>query len=130
MTLDMSAWTLGDVAKQAIGVVAFCLNVWGNLELTKQGNRGHIIPEDGATYWGHYEALVNGFGQEHSREWLAERAQGIRVPRAYRLRTSVEAEPLTAEKQRSYLRRCVCGTMRTRRQLTGTKMRANHQKTR
>lgn len=28
---------------QGVGFVAFALNVWGNLELTKVGNRGHVI---------------------------------------------------------------------------------------
>lgn len=28
---------------QGIGLLAFVLNVWGNLELTKVGNRGHVI---------------------------------------------------------------------------------------
>lgn len=34
---------LSETTTQAIGVLAFVLNVWGNLELTKQTNRGHII---------------------------------------------------------------------------------------
>lgn len=33
----MMGMTYVEIAKQAIGVVAFCLNVWGNLELTRQG---------------------------------------------------------------------------------------------
>ena len=61
MTLDMSAWTIGDVAKQAIGVVAFCLNVWGNLELTKQGNRGHIIRLASNACWIVYSPLVGAW---------------------------------------------------------------------
>jgi len=32
-----------DMIGQAIGFLAFALNVWGNLALTKMGNRGHVI---------------------------------------------------------------------------------------
>jgi len=35
--------TTTELVDQAIGFLAFALNVWGNLELTKVGNRGHII---------------------------------------------------------------------------------------
>lgn len=35
--------TTGELIDQSIGFLAFALNVWGNLELTKVGNRGHII---------------------------------------------------------------------------------------
>lgn len=31
------------IAFEVIGWVAFALNVWGNLALTKQSNRGHVI---------------------------------------------------------------------------------------
>lgn len=35
--------TTDELIGQGIGFLAFVLNVWGNLELTKVGNRGHII---------------------------------------------------------------------------------------
>lgn len=35
--------TTSEIIDQAIGFLAFALNVWGNLELTKVGNRGHVI---------------------------------------------------------------------------------------
>ena len=47
--------------KQGIGVVAFALNVWGNLELTKQGNRGHIIRLCSNACWLVYSPLVGAW---------------------------------------------------------------------
>jgi len=35
--------TTSDMIGQGVGFLAFVLNVWGNLELTKVGNRGHLI---------------------------------------------------------------------------------------
>ena len=48
-------------AKQAIGVVAFALNVWGNLELTKQTNRGHVIRLCSNACWLVYSPLVGAW---------------------------------------------------------------------
>ena len=50
-----------EIAKQAVGVVAFALNVWGNLELTKQGNRGHIIRLMSNACWLVYSPLVGAW---------------------------------------------------------------------
>jgi hypothetical protein len=50
-----------ELAKQAVGVVAFALNVWGNLELTKQGNRGHIIRLMSNACWLVYSPLVGAW---------------------------------------------------------------------
>lgn len=47
--------------QQAIGAVAFGLNVWGNLELTKQGNRGHIIRLSSNACWILYSPLVGAW---------------------------------------------------------------------
>lgn len=47
--------------KQAIGVVAFALNVWGNLELTKQTNRGHVIRLFSNACWLVYSPLVGAW---------------------------------------------------------------------
>jgi hypothetical protein len=50
-----------EIVKQAIGGVAFALNVWGNLELTKQGNRGHIIRLCSNACWLVYSPLVGAW---------------------------------------------------------------------
>jgi hypothetical protein len=50
-----------EVAKQAIGAAAFALNVWGNLELTKQTNRGHIIRLCSNVCWLIYSPLVGAW---------------------------------------------------------------------
>jgi len=50
-----------DVINQAIGALAFALNVWGNLELTKQGNRGHIIRLCSNACWLVYSPLVGAW---------------------------------------------------------------------
>jgi hypothetical protein len=55
--------------RQVIGAVAFALNVWGNLELTKQTNRGHIIRRTGDTssgcpptsFWIIYSPLIGAW---------------------------------------------------------------------
>jgi hypothetical protein len=49
------------IASQAVGVLAFVLNVWGNLELTKQGNRGHIIRLCSNACWLVYSPLVGAW---------------------------------------------------------------------
>ena len=49
------------MTKQAIGAVAFALNVWGNLELTKQTNRGHIIRLCSNACWLIYSPLVGAW---------------------------------------------------------------------
>ncbi len=46
---------------QLIGIVAFALNVWGNLELTKQTNRGHIIRLAANACWIVYSPLVGAW---------------------------------------------------------------------
>ncbi len=46
---------------QVVGVVAFILNVWGNLELTKVGNRGHIIRLCSNACWLVYSPLVGAW---------------------------------------------------------------------
>lgn len=46
---------------QAIGIIAFILNVWGNLELTKVGNRGHIIRLCSNACWLVYSPLVGAW---------------------------------------------------------------------
>lgn len=50
-----------EIWKQAVGVVAFALNVWGNLELTKQTNRGHIIRLCSNACWLIYSPLVGAW---------------------------------------------------------------------
>jgi len=50
-----------ETTKQAIGAVAFALNVWGNLELTKQTNRGHIIRLCSNACWLVYSPLVGAW---------------------------------------------------------------------
>lgn len=50
-----------ELAKQAVGALAFALNVWGNLELTKQGNRGHIIRLTSNACWLIYSPLVGAW---------------------------------------------------------------------
>jgi hypothetical protein len=50
-----------ETIKQAIGVLAFVLNVWGNLELTKQTNRGHIIRLCSNACWLIYSPLVGAW---------------------------------------------------------------------
>lgn len=47
--------------KQAIGLVAFALNVWGNWELTKQTNRGHIIRLCSNGCWLFYSLFVGAW---------------------------------------------------------------------
>ncbi len=46
---------------QIIGAIAFALNVWGNLELTKVGNRGHIIRLCSNACWLAYSPLVGAW---------------------------------------------------------------------
>ncbi len=50
-----------EIFKQTIGAVAFALNVWGNLELTKQTNRGHIIRLCANACWLVYSPLVGAW---------------------------------------------------------------------
>jgi hypothetical protein len=52
---------LTEAVKQAIGGLAFVLNVWGNLELTKQTNRGHIIRLCSNACWLIYSPLVGAW---------------------------------------------------------------------
>ena len=52
---------VSEEVKQAIGVVAFALNVWGNLELTKQTNRGHVIRLFSNACWLIYSPLVGAW---------------------------------------------------------------------
>ena len=53
--------TKAELAKQSVGVVAFVLNVWGNLELTKQTNRGHVIRLFSNACWLIYSPLVGAW---------------------------------------------------------------------
>lgn len=53
--------SLDPVVDQAIGGVAFALNVWGNLELTKVGNRGHIIRLFANAVWIAYSITVGAW---------------------------------------------------------------------
>ena len=46
---------------QAIGALAFVLNVVGNLELTKQSNRGHVIRLASNACWLLYSPLVGAW---------------------------------------------------------------------
>lgn len=46
---------------KALGWVAFALNVWGNLELTKVGNRGHIIRLCSNACWLIYSPFVGAW---------------------------------------------------------------------
>ena len=55
MSSDLLTW------HQAIGALAFALNVWGNLELTKVGNRGHIIRLASNACWLIYSPLVGAW---------------------------------------------------------------------
>ena len=50
-----------ELAKQAIGGLAFILNVWGSLELTKQTNRGHVIRLCSNACWLVYSPLVGAW---------------------------------------------------------------------
>jgi hypothetical protein len=61
--MEYARMTFSDGAKQAVGVVvvAFILNVWGNLELTRQGNRGHIIRLMSNACWLIYSPLVGAW---------------------------------------------------------------------
>ncbi len=52
---------MSEEIKQAIGIVAFILNVWGNLELTRQGNRGHIIRLCSNACWLVYSPLIGAW---------------------------------------------------------------------
>ena len=52
---------LAETSKQAIGALAFALNVWGNLELTKQTNRGHLIRLASNACWLVYSPLVGAW---------------------------------------------------------------------
>ncbi len=55
-----------------------------------------LVPTDGTILWSHFEALTDGFGTELSERKRREyTAAGYATPRAYRLRITVEAEPLT-----------------------------------
>lgn len=47
--------------EQLVGVVAFGLNVWGNLELTRVGNRGHVIRLASNACWLVYSPLVGAW---------------------------------------------------------------------
>lgn len=53
--------TPADMTHQAIGAVAFGLNVWGNLELTRQTNRGHVIRLASNACWLIYSPLVGAW---------------------------------------------------------------------
>ena len=57
--VEMGSMT--ETTKQAIGGIAFVLNVWGNLELTKQTNRGHIIRLCANACWLVYSPLVGAW---------------------------------------------------------------------
>lgn len=50
-----------ELAKQCVCVVAFALNVWGNLELTKQTNRGHIIRLLSNACWLSYSVVMGAW---------------------------------------------------------------------
>ena len=52
---------LAETSKQAIGALAFALNVWGNLELTKQTNRGPLIRLASNACWLVYSPLVGAW---------------------------------------------------------------------
>jgi hypothetical protein len=46
---------------ELVGAFAFALNVWGNLELTKVGNRGHIIRLAANACWLIYSPIVGAW---------------------------------------------------------------------
>ncbi len=46
---------------QVVGWVAFALNVWGNLELTKVGNRGHVIRLCSNACWLVYAPIIGAW---------------------------------------------------------------------
>lgn len=50
-----------EVIKQGVGALAFALNVWGNLELTKVGIRGHVIRLASNVCWLVYSPLVGAW---------------------------------------------------------------------
>jgi len=52
---------MSETTKQLLGLVAFALNVWGNLELTKQTNRGHVIRLCSNACWLIYSPLVGAW---------------------------------------------------------------------
>lgn len=73
--------------KQAVGVLAFILNVWGNLELTRQGNRGHTIRLASNACWLVYSPLVGAWALMANHATFA----GINVLGFYRWR-QIEAK--------------------------------------
>jgi len=70
------------MAHQGIGAVAFALNVWGNLELTKQTNRGHVIRLCSNACWLVYSPLVGAWALMANHAVFA----GINVLGFYRWR--------------------------------------------
>lgn len=46
---------------QAIGILAFVLNVWGNLALTRQKNHGHVVRLLSNACWLIYSPLVGAW---------------------------------------------------------------------
>jgi len=65
----------------------------------------HLVPMHARADWAHLEALVGGFGQESSLEKLTSRYAEERKPQAYRLRITVDAEPLTEAETEALLER-------------------------
>jgi hypothetical protein len=72
----------------------------------------HMVPPDGRAPWSFYEALTGGFGDRSAEVMTRDRAIHD-VPRAYRLRITVEAEPLTHAETEELLARCERETRRT-----------------
>lgn len=56
-----------------------------------------LVPSDAITNWAHIEALVGGFGKEGSEERLEGKYAAIPIPHAYRVKITVEIDPLSVE---------------------------------
>ena len=65
----------------------------------------NFIPTEAVTRWAHLESLIGGFGEDRSAERLAENYADVPRPRAYRLRITVDAEPLTSSETDALLAR-------------------------
>ncbi len=89
-----------DEVKQAIGVVAFALNVWGNLELTKQTNRGHVIRLFSNACWLVYSPLVGAWALFLNHATFA----GINVLGYYRWHKIQSAAPVASHCESCRLR--------------------------
>lgn len=61
----------------------------------------HFLPIDGRVQWAKLEALMDGFGSDH-RENVLDR-EGRDLPTAYRMKITVEYEPLSVKETQELL---------------------------